>query len=62
MNAQTFRGNKFYFGCRKHNKRSLRLEVSSAGIDRYLSSLDDFTKYKNHNVKVKVKTTQEEEN
>jgi ribosome maturation factor RimP len=34
-------------------KDPFRLEVSSAGIDRYLSSLDDFTKYKNHNVKVK---------
>ncbi len=30
-----------------------RLEISSAGIDRYLSSLDDFMKYKNYNVKVK---------
>ena len=34
-------------------KDPFRLEVSSAGIDRYLSSLDDFAKYKNHNVKVK---------
>ena len=34
-------------------KDPFRLEISSAGIDRYLSSLDDFTKYKNHNVKVK---------
>ena len=33
-----------------------RLEVSSAGIDRYLSSSDDFTKYKNYNVKVKSET------
>ena len=37
-------------------KGPFRLEVSSAGIDRYLSSLDDFTKYKNHNVKVKSET------
>ena len=37
-------------------KDPFRLEVSSAGIDRYLSSLDDFTKYKNHNVKVKSET------
>ena len=34
-------------------KDPFRLEVSSAGIDRYLSSLDDFVKYKNYNVKVK---------
>ena len=34
-------------------KDPFRLEVSSAGIDRYLSSLDDFMKYKNYNVKVK---------
>ena len=34
-------------------KDPFRLEVSSAGIDRYLSSLDDFKKYKNYNVKVK---------
>ena len=34
-------------------KDPFRLEVSSAGIDRYLSSLDDFIKYKNYNVKVK---------
>ena len=33
-----------------------RLEVSSAGIDRYLSSLDDFMKYQNYNVKVKTET------
>ena len=33
-----------------------RLEVSSAGIDRYLSSLEDFMKYKNYNVKVKSET------
>ena len=37
-------------------KDPFRLEVSSAGIDRYLSSLDDFTKYKNHNVKVNSET------
>ena len=37
-------------------KNPFRLEVSSAGIDRYLSSLDDLTKYKNHNVKVKSET------
>ena len=37
-------------------KDPFRLEISSAGIDRYLSSLDDFTKYKNHNVKVKSET------
>ena len=30
-----------------------RLEVSSAGIDRYLSSLDDFIKYRNYNVRIK---------
>ena len=34
-------------------KKPFRLEVSSAGIDRYLSSLDDFVKYQNYNVKVK---------
>ena len=34
-------------------KDPFRLEISSAGIDRYLSSLDDFKKYKNYNVKVK---------
>ena len=37
-------------------KGPFRLEVSSAGIDRYLSSLDDFAKYKNHNIKVKSDT------
>ena len=37
-------------------KSPFRLEISSAGIDRYLSSLDDFRKYKNHNVKVKSDT------
>ena len=30
-----------------------RLEVSSAGIDRYLTSLEDLMKYQNCNVKVK---------
>ncbi len=34
-------------------KDPFRLEISSAGIDRYLSSLDDFVKYRNYNVKVK---------
>ena len=34
-------------------KDPFRLEVSSAGIDRYLSSLDDFKKYQNYNVMVK---------
>ena len=34
-------------------KDPFRLEVSSAGIDRYLTSLDDFKKYQNFNVKVK---------
>ena len=37
-------------------KDPFRLEVSSAGIDRYLSSLEDFTKYKDFNVKVKSET------
>ena len=37
-------------------KDPYRLEVSSAGIDRYLSSLDDFARYKNHKVKVKSDT------
>ena len=37
-------------------KDPFRLEVSSAGIDRYLSSLEDFAKYKNYNVKVKSET------
>ena len=37
-------------------KDPFRLEISSAGIDRYLSSLDDFMKYKNYNVKVKSET------
>ena len=30
-----------------------RLEVSSAGIDRYLTSLEDLMRYQNYNVKVK---------
>ena len=34
-------------------KDPFRLEVSSAGIDRYLSSLDDLRKYQNYNIKVK---------
>ena len=29
------------------------LEISSAGIDRYLSSLDDFITYQNYNVRIK---------
>ena len=37
-------------------KDRFRLEVSSAGIDRYLSSLDDLMKYQNYNVKVKSET------
>ena len=34
-------------------KGPFRLEISSAGIDRYLSSLDDFIRYQNYNVMVK---------
>ncbi len=34
-------------------KDPFRLEVSSAGIDRHLSSLDDLIKYRNYNVRVK---------
>ena len=34
-------------------KDSYQLEVSSAGIDRYLTSLNDFKRYQNYNVKVK---------
>ncbi len=34
-------------------RNPFRLEVSSAGIDRYLSSLEDFKKYRNYNVRVK---------
>ena len=35
---------------------SFRLEVSSAGIDRYLTSLEDLVRYQNCNVKVKSET------
>ncbi len=38
-------------------KSPFRLEISSAGIDRYLSSLDDFIKYRNYNVRVKSENT-----
>ena len=34
-------------------KDPFRLEVSSAGIDRYLTSVDDLMRYKNVNVRVK---------
>ena len=34
-------------------KEPFRLEVSSAGIDRYLTSLDDLKKYQHYYVKVK---------
>ena len=34
-------------------KYPFRLEVSSAGIDRYLTSVDDLMRYKNFNVRVK---------
>ena len=37
-------------------KDPFRLEISSAGIDRYLSSLDDFMRYRNYNVRVKSET------
>ena len=37
-------------------KDSFRLEVSSAGIDRYLTSLEDLMRYQNYNVKVKSET------
>ena len=37
-------------------KYPFRLEVSSAGIDRYLTSLEDLIRYKNYNVKVKSET------
>ena len=40
-------------------KDPFRLEVSSPGIDRYLSSSDDFEKYKNRNVRVKSETFSE---
>lgn len=37
-------------------KDPFRLEVSSAGIDRYLTSLEDLMRYQNFNVKVKSET------
>ena len=37
-------------------KDPFRLEVSSAGIDRYLTSLEDLMRYQNCNVKVKSET------
>ena len=37
-------------------KVPFRLEVSSAGIDRYLTSLEDLMRYQNYNVKVKSET------
>ena len=37
-------------------KDPFRLEVSSAGIDRYLTSLEDFMRYQNCNIKVKSET------
>ena len=37
-------------------KDPFRLEVSSAGIDRYLTSLEDLIRYQNYNVKVKRET------
>ena len=37
-------------------KDPFRLEVSSAGIDRYLTSLEDLMRYQNYNVKVKSET------
>ena len=37
-------------------KDPFRLEVSSAGIDRYLTSFEDFMRYQNYNVKVKSET------
>ena len=37
-------------------KEPFRLEVSSAGIDRYLTSLEDLMRYQNYNVKVKSET------
>ena len=37
-------------------KYPFRLEVSSAGIDRYLTSLEDLMRYQNCNVKVKSET------
>ena len=38
---------------------SFRLEVSSAGIDRYLTSLEDFMRYQNCNVRVTSETSTE---
>ena len=40
-------------------KDPFRLEVSSAGIDRYLTSLEDLMRYQNCNVKVKSDTCTE---
>ena len=40
-------------------KDPFRLEVSSAGIDRYLTSVDDLMRYKNFNVRVKSETRTE---
>ena len=37
-------------------KDPFRLEVSSAGIDRYLTSLEDLMRYQNYNVKLKSAT------
>ncbi|MDC3108389.1 hypothetical protein OA416_04255 [Paracoccaceae bacterium] len=37
-------------------KDPFRLEVSSAGIDRHLTSLEDFNRYENCNIKVKSET------
>ena len=37
-------------------KYPFRLEVSSAGIDRYLTSMEDLMRYKNYKVKVKSET------
>ena len=37
-------------------KDPFRLEVSSAGIDRYLTSLEDLMRYQNYNVRVKSET------
>ena len=40
-------------------KDPFRLEVSSAGIDRYLTSFEDLMKYQNCNVRVKSETCTE---
>ena len=40
-------------------KDPFRLEVSSAGIDRHLTSLEDLLRYKNYNVKVKIEACTE---